>query len=52
MRLLHAVLLASLALYSVFGQTYTISTFAGGALPIQVWFLFTVSQNGITVSVQ
>ena len=36
MRLLHAVLLASLALYSVFGQTYTISTFAGGALPVNI----------------
>jgi uncharacterized protein (TIGR03437 family) len=33
MRLLPAVLLASLASCSVFGQTYTIKTFAGGGLP-------------------
>ena len=34
MRLLSAVLLSSLASCSVFGQTYTISTFAGGGLPV------------------
>jgi sugar lactone lactonase YvrE len=34
MRLLSAVLLASLMSSSAFGQTYTISTFAGGALPV------------------
>src|ERR1039458_9414827 len=33
MRLLHAVLLASLSSCFVFGQTYTIKTVAGGALP-------------------
>ena len=36
MRLLPAVLLASLASGSAFGQTYTISTFAGGALPVNI----------------
>ena len=36
MRLLPAVLLASLASCSVFGQTYTISTFAGGGLPVNI----------------
>jgi hypothetical protein len=33
MRLLFAVLLASITSYSAFGQTYTISTFAGGGGP-------------------
>ena len=33
MRLLPAALLASMLSCSAFGQTYTISTFAGGALP-------------------
>jgi hypothetical protein len=36
MRLLPAVLLASLASCSLFGQTYTISTFAGGGLPVNI----------------
>src|ERR1017187_2970411 len=33
MRLLHAILLTSIISCSAFGQTYTISTFAGGGLP-------------------
>jgi hypothetical protein len=36
MRLVPAILLASLTPYSVFGQTYTISTFAGGGLPTNI----------------
>lgn len=36
MRLLPAVLLSWLSMCSVFGQSYTISTFAGGALPINI----------------
>jgi hypothetical protein len=36
MRLLPAIVLASLTSCSVFGQAYTISTFAGGALPFNV----------------
>jgi DNA-binding beta-propeller fold protein YncE len=36
MRLLPAVLLTSIISCSAFGQTYTISTFAGGALPVNV----------------
>src|SRR5450631_3258472 len=36
MRLLPNVLLAPLALHFAFGQTYTISTFAGGGLPANI----------------
>src|ERR1035437_4513209 len=36
MRLLPAVLLASVLSWSGWGQTYTISTFAGGALPVNI----------------
>src|ERR1017187_8041641 len=36
MRLLHAILLTSIISCSAFGQTYTISTFAGGGLPINI----------------
>jgi uncharacterized protein (TIGR03437 family) len=36
MRLLPAVLLASVLSWSAWGQTYTISTFAGGALPVNI----------------
>jgi sugar lactone lactonase YvrE len=36
MRLLPAILLISIVSCSVFGQTYTISTFAGGALPVNI----------------
>jgi uncharacterized protein (DUF779 family) len=36
MRLLHAILLTSIISCSAFGQTYTISTFAGGALPVNI----------------
>ncbi|HXP87708.1 MAG TPA: IPT/TIG domain-containing protein [Bryobacteraceae bacterium] len=36
MRLLPAVLLIALTSCSVFGQTYTISTFAGGTLPVNI----------------
>src|SRR5438067_480277 len=36
MRVLPAVLLASIISYSAFGQTYTISTFAGGGLPVNI----------------
>ena len=36
MRLLPAILLASLASVLAFGQTYTISTFAGGGLPVNI----------------
>ena len=36
MRLMPAILLASLTLCSAFGQTYTISTFAGGGLPVNI----------------
>jgi len=36
MRLLSAVLLALLASSQAFGQTYTISTFAGGGLPVNI----------------
>jgi uncharacterized protein (TIGR03437 family) len=36
MRLLPAVLLASVFSWSAWGQTYTISTFAGGGLPVNI----------------
>ena len=36
MRLLPAILLTSIILSSAFGQTYTISTFAGGGLPVNI----------------
>ena len=36
MRLLTAVLLTSVMSWSASGQTYTISTFAGGALPVNI----------------
>jgi hypothetical protein len=36
MRLLPAVFFASLASLSAFGQTYTISTFAGGGVPVNI----------------
>ena len=36
MRLLPAVLLVTLTLCSVSGQNYTISTFAGGGLPVNI----------------
>jgi uncharacterized protein (TIGR03437 family) len=36
MRLLPAVLLASVLSWTASGQTYTISTFAGGALPVNI----------------
>jgi hypothetical protein len=36
MRLLPAVLLASILSWSAWGQTYTISTFAGGGLPVNI----------------
>ena len=36
MRLLPAVLLTLVASWSVSGQTYTISTFAGGGLPVNI----------------
>ena len=36
MRLLPAVLLASVMSWCTWGQTYTISTFAGGALPVNI----------------
>jgi hypothetical protein len=36
MRLLPAVLLGSVVSWSASGQTYTISTFAGGGLPVNI----------------
>ena len=36
MHLLRAVVLTSLGLGYVFGQSYTITTFAGGALPVNI----------------
>jgi trimeric autotransporter adhesin len=36
MRLPHVVFLASTLAVSVFGQSYTISTFAGGGLPVNI----------------
>src|ERR1035441_1336449 len=36
MRSLHAILLTSIISCSAFGQTYTISTFAGGGLPVNI----------------
>jgi hypothetical protein len=36
MRLLPAVLLASVLCWTASGQTYTISTFAGGGLPVNI----------------
>ena len=49
MRLLHAVLLASLSSCFVFGQTYTIKTVAGGALPENI--LGTSAKLGYVVQI-
>jgi hypothetical protein len=50
MRLLPAVLFTLFASWSVSGQTYTISTFAGGGLPVNILGTSASLGNGATVA--